>query len=954
MAADITRAWKANSHDDFRFILLRLIKDGPISGCEALLREASKSKGSRSYRRIVAVEAMKACGDLVGCRQAARDAMANPGRLSAYMAAGLAQALYPNFLSTDDLLRLLTEAKPPPPSSTDGFAYSIVGLYRLAGTSRDRAKIVEVIGDLCLMPPLAETYHRVSVKFGYLADHLRPIAAAEIGILGNNAPSHALVRLLMAIERADRSYSVEEDEPPIRQLVQGNPKLNRALLWADVAETRSIPSERPVSRHWHVYFGSNNKLWGAEERDLVWLFNDALTLPQIDDRRVALSLIVSLLNAERLEEEQERLKAIAATSPALAEDLTIYFAPPVESDADRKHRTEHEAYEDKRNQQQEEAKASWMRFAEALRANPGQLCAPENLASWQAGIHRLKHLTHWLQRKTGLADHAAPCQWRLLEEGFDRKIGEAYRDGMMALWRFVEPKRPQRKPGGAITRQWTQILAFAGIGVAAREGFDWPLALSAEDAERIARHACFAEEGYPEWLDKLVLNHPKAALPIVGRELAREWRSTELGSTDFFYHYGSAEALISQQLRRLILKIIAQRAAGRVEIIEKAIAVVRKFTLDDRSRLGLLGSIDARFAASVSAGKEDFAIANLGLLFVIEPDWARRRLDEWIGSDQPAAGETRVARVLAALFDGHHRGIAVSALEHSSVATLDLLLRFSYRHIRPKDDVYHVGTFSPNTRDNAESARNTILSKLLDRPGPEAFWCVRRLPEEDPAFADRTDRFRELAHAKAEKDCEPPAWDTLEVRQFERTHTAPIKTGADLMRLVMSVLDEICFQLKKGDVSSRPLLERAKDEDEARNWLTEQLMLRAKGRFHAYREAEVALSDRPDVVIASTSAQCEVAIEVKHGGMGWTFRQLDNALRIQLAEDYLKPATRRHGILIITNHKSRIWIDPQTNERHGFEELISILAKAANSMTGNSSGPIEVACVGVDATAPAI
>ncbi|MDG4904522.1 MULTISPECIES: hypothetical protein [unclassified Mesorhizobium] len=474
LSAEIARAWQANSYDDFRFLLLRLIKDGPIPGCEGLLREASKSKGSRDYRRIVAVEAMKACGDFVGCRQVARDAMADPGRLSAYMAAGLAQALYPDFLSTDDLLRLLVEAKPPRPRSTEGFAYTIVEIYRLAGTPHDRAQIVKAVGDLCLMPPLVETYHRVSAKYGYLADHLRPIAAAEIGMLGDEAPRAALVRLLMAIERADRSYSVEKEELPVWQLVQANWKLNRALLWADVAEVRSVQSERPVTRHWHVYFGSDNKLWGVSERDREWLFDDALTLPELDDRRVALSLLMSLLQTGEKETERERLQAIAATAPALAEDLAAYFAPPVESETDRRYRAEHKAYEDKQNQQQEEAKASWIRFRDALRANPSELCAPANLASWQAGIHRLKHLTHWLQRKTGLADHAAPCQWRLLEEGFDRQVGEAYRDGMMALWRFVEPKRPQRKSGGALTRQWTQILAFAGIGIAAREQPDWP------------------------------------------------------------------------------------------------------------------------------------------------------------------------------------------------------------------------------------------------------------------------------------------------------------------------------------------------------------------------------------------------------------------------------------------------------------------------------------------------
>src|SRR5712675_1999373 len=105
--------------------------------------------------------------------------------------------------------------------------------------------------------------------------------------------------------------------------------------------------------------------------------------------------------------------------------------------------------------------------------------------------------------------------------------------------------------------------------------------------------------------------------------------------------------------------------------------------------------------------------------------------------------------------------------------------------------------------------------------------------------------------------------------------------------------------------SSRALMERAKDEDEVQHWLAEQMNARAKGRFHVVREAEVAIGDKPDLIVASTSAPCQVAIEVKHGGMGWSARDLEKALRTQLAEDYLKPENRRHGVLVITHHRDR-------------------------------------------------
>ena len=116
-----------------------------------------------------------------------------------------------------------------------------------------------------------------------------------------------------------------------------------------------------------------------------------------------------------------------------------------------------------------------------------------------------------------------------------------------------------------------------------------------------------------------------------------------------------------------------------------------------------------------------------------------------------------------------------------------------------------------------------------------------------------------LTRGKAERDAETPAWTPAETLTFERQFTAPAKTGADLLRLVVGVLADIAQNLTKGDFTSRALLERAKDEEEVQHWLAEQMNARAKGRFHAVREAEVAIRDKPDLIIASTSAPLRIS-----------------------------------------------------------------------------------------------
>jgi hypothetical protein len=232
-------------------------------------------------------------------------------------------------------------------------------------------------------------------------------------------------------------------------------------------------------------------------------------------------------------------------------------------------------------------------------------------------------------------------------------------------------------------------------------------------------------------------------------------------------------------------------------------------------------------------------------------------------SAQALTQATRAEQALGALFD-RHDPLVSGDLENASVESLGALLRLAYAHVRPEQDIVHQGAFSPGPRDKAESARDAVLTVLLHRPGADAFRAMRALAD-DPIFRLRARRFQELAREKAERDAEPPAWTEREVATFEKEWTAPVKTGADLFRVLMGVLDNIQHDLVHGDVTSRPLLQRAKDEDEVQNWIVEQINHRSRGRLHAHREAHVALGDKPDVIVASTAAPCEVAVEIKHG-----------------------------------------------------------------------------------------
>ena len=75
------------------------------------------------------------------------------------------------------------------------------------------------------------------------------------------------------------------------------------------------------------------------------------------------------------------------------------------------------------------------------------------------------------------------------------------------------------------------------------------------------------------------------------------------------------------------------------------------------------------------------------------------------------------------------------------------------------------------------------------------------------------------------------------------------------------------------------------------------------------------------------------------------------ALATQLSERYLYPANRRHGVLVITNHRdAKFWRDRRSGERITFGKAIERLQAQAAGITSNSTGPIEVAVRGLDAS----
>lgn len=188
--------------------------------------------------------------------------------------------------------------------------------------------------------------------------------------------------------RTSRAPSCSGDEiPSLHSLVRAHQRLNRTLFWADVELSRQHSSHVNSLTHWaqvHIYSGT--QLWAFGEADLDWLKDDTRHRDSSDDRRIALSAILAILNETgRLKSEADDLRKKIGAQPVLLADLDYYLAPPPQRHVDTDHEREMERLRRERAAQTERDKASWMEFADFLRADPGQLRDPAQVRTWKAG-----------------------------------------------------------------------------------------------------------------------------------------------------------------------------------------------------------------------------------------------------------------------------------------------------------------------------------------------------------------------------------------------------------------------------------------------------------------------------------------------------------------------------------------------------------------------------------------
>lgn len=936
LAPVIREVWRTNPRERFTFILLRLIQEATIKECADILLAVALNDDAHPESRSVAIEALVACDDRHAIEQVLTSLMSTATILPARVSAALADSFFPEYMSIDQLLRLIDDA-PKSERISGNLETMLPEIFNACPDLETKLKFAEGISQLCLAPPLLDGYYRVSNKHAGIAQRLNPIARGLIKALdGKHHP--ALSAVMSVIRRSRQQDRLHDEKPyvPIGAVLTDYPDLKQELFWEAAAEE----AEEGGAGREPTWVAQIEHSFEFGTKDLAPFLEAVSTKPQLWQRRLALNAVLGILKENnRLDAEVEGLRSSVAGTSALEQDLNDYLTPPSPRREERVRTARRHIRQKAETRRQGKIKSSWVGFRNRLAREPQKFCDPSALSGWGSSASDLWNLTKWLERHTREAKENAVLEWRSLADAFGEAVANSFKAGMGILWRSAAPDRSRNK----IT-----LMSYAAIGIEAKDNPEWARTLTEADARRAAEHACLSEDHCPFWFDDLLAAHPNAVGPLLAAEIERELQSPAQFGKHFLSHYDRSGQAPVPIVVSTVLAFLENSEPASISAYDNALAIISESTTA-LSQAKTLHAVTSARLEGCEDGK--LSLRHIALLFMLMPDSGVELMDQWIKGSGGSSTE-RAAQLFSNLFDPHHRNVATHPLAGLSTPCLEALLSLVYRKIRPEADAVHEGVYSPDARDNAETARNSILKALLYRPGPEAHAALLRVGK--TLSPNSRLRFLELAHEKAERDSNPEPWTPAEVIKFEEKALLPAGNGDELLDLIVGILEEINFGLAHNDASSCEALRNCPDEDAVQGWLVEQLTLRAHGRYSATQETIAAGRNRMDVLVKAANMRDELVIEIKHGGKVRSSAQLRDALEMQLSGGYLRPATRRHGILVVTNHKQgKYWQHPESKARITLPGLISWLQECAEEKMREPGYGRTLRAVGLDAAPPA-
>lgn len=946
LAAEINRLLvEYGDNEDVTWLLLIMVWHGQVAGALEQTKRFALTSRSR-YSRFAAFRALKAIGsaqDRLEIRSAILQEDEEPDR---DWIAELIEWLEPTDESFTWLIKAIKRVAPAQEHHVDSLTQALIGLVAQWPVNL-LTRLITEFSVLMDTPPVKEVYpSTLSKRFGWLTTPTSTALLALIKSRNLAAVDSKALSLLRKLPIWRDAGELEANDliADLRSEIRSWAELNQMLFWYGVERSREYMCSKGYLQQGlilHHQVDVSGHLWFFSEADFAVACEWISSKESLDNRKVALSLAFSLYRgSESPAHMLEQMTRACAEQEELAMMLGFLLNPPPD-DTEWKAQQEKWALKSARHKMVREGrKRQWseglQKDVDLLRSPP----EPGQITNQQIYLlQRLQEVSHhsgnWSERN-----------WEDLVPEFGESVASAFRDGAIKHWREYTPQL--RSEGAAANSTlYTVILGLVGLSFEARSNPDWLKDLSHPRAALATRYALHELNGFPGWLPSIYSAQPDAVIDTLMGEIDFELASKRLTENS---HYTLYDISWSGQW---IWDGISSRLIERLKSPPKDIARLRQSatilqgsSLDD-STLAALASRKAPSAKNLEIASVWFA-----MWAGVAPQKAIPALAKKLSSTEEGGGARFAMLFITGLMGSRrqHRTArgAFRTVEH--LKTLYLLMN-TYIHEHDDIDRANTGVYSPELRDDAQDARNSLLKLIREIPGKEAFLALMEISVSHPNSKSRPWL---VSHAKekATLDADMPPWSPQDVRDFNDRQERSPRTHRDLWELAVSQLKDLKHDLEDGDSSISSILKPRSQETEIRKFIGGWCRDRAKGRYSIPQEEEFADAKRADLRFHGAVFDGQVPTELKLADK-WTGPDLEERLENQLCGDYMRDTRSRYGIFLLVFHgikPGRGWRMSDGKLARSFKELVAKLQKRWEHLAPSYPDIEDVLVIGIDLT----
>ncbi|WP_141217610.1 NACHT domain-containing NTPase [Siphonobacter sp. BAB-5385] len=842
------------------------------------------------------------------------------------------------------LLEALANTQDAKKYDYDSLGYSLLNFVNRADVE-SVSKLVEGIDLLLHRQPIVESsFYELSKQYGWLVN----VSIKAIEKLIINRHPAALTSASLFVLTLIPVYYRFGDSPSwspthnFHNLIPEWPQLNQALFWKHIEEARKHQKE-PLTDFWR--FTGLDEYWKFTVNEFQQILSDVSLRPLLDDRLVALSLAFHLyIENERPLVWLNDLRQSVAHQPALTEKLDGLLNPPaptkkwiqhIEKEAEWRRKQEEE---EKQRQQEHADHVKWLNEnVEKIRSNDLEQGANFN-AQYDLYL-RMKSING------SSKDEQIDENWRSLTKEYGLEIAIAFRDGLLGFWRTYTPTFQSEDNEDIYT--FGIEFGLAGLELESSQLTHWSQDFSEEEVEIACRYAFRELNRFPSWFPRLYEQHPQKVSELVTQEIGWELEGLKENK-----HYvlskvcWSGEWLWNSIAEAML--VLLDKEPIHISILKDLLKIVQGSSSISNHMLAQLAERKCNAPISITTIPYWYAT-----WISVDPKQAIKPFSNWLAGinlhDQQKATQKAMIMIVALL--GKRRSGSGFREAFKTTTHLMQLYQLMHQYIRVENDLHRAnsGAYSPELRDDAQEARDDLLSMLQTIPGKETYLALKELARTHPV-EDFRNRLKRHAKEREEIDSDSLPWNAEQFNEFAKTLECTLGNPRELFELAVQRLLDLKHSLEEGDYSTASTWAKEDQETGIRKAIADWCESRSLGKYSITQEEEMPDAKRPDLRFLNSYSNSPIPVELKLAD-NWSGSKLFERLENQLCGDYLRDIHSYRGIYVIVYRgKMQTWNLPNSNIKVTFAELVEALQAHWMQLSPSYPKIEQIAVIGIDLT----